>query len=836
MSGLKKVIVAIVMVTWTTGLAVASPDSEVVSPDGDVGPQKVTWAQPEMVDVRAFGSAGSFGLRASSVFLSVDNDPEGDLPRDVAFTADGSAAVIVNRDTDNVTFFDVATRTITHTVAVGDFPVHVAVTPNNQYAVVPNVFTNDVSVIDIATHAVIGTVPITGEQPYRVAVTPDSSYAVVGVINDAVSSAFSVIDLSTLSEVRSFPSTPQGVIGWFFTPESGISGNLFTQFALSPDGTKIVLPDQGNAQVAIYDPATGSEAALLPTSDGPCAVDISADSTLAVVSHETNPGAITTIDLTTLSVTNTFSTGDALSDQIIRVTPDKSHALAAISNNVIFTNLTTGARTATLYTGIVGDIELSFDGSYAFVSNYNARVISIASQSIVKTMAFAACVDSATSPTELRAVALNNRFRENVHLYNIDGASGFFEGFALSGEPPEGDAPRDLAISDDGRVAIVCNNVSRNVAIVDMLAQTVRSYVDVGDRPLAAAVTPDGAYAVVCASDENYVRIIDLSTDTIVKSLYLYSRPMQVRISPDGQYAYVLTISGGDKVSFIELDGADSSIVAQESAGETGSVGSFISGVELSHDGSIFAVCASFDDCLNLFDTTTRTRVASVPIGDFPIRVAFSPDDTRAYVTNVFSDNVSVVNVDGSSSSLITNVGTMDYPLTVDVDADNAYVYVGNVSQNAGIRVLDTSTNSIVQTILFSAGYPHDTYLSLTDDTLYAASTNNELLRISAAGAASALVDSTPLTSEPSDLAFHNGLGMGVVAQRFVDGVDIVQFGCIGDLDGDRDVDLSDLAQLLGHYGTPSGASYEDGDLDFDGDVELSDLAELLGVYGTTCP
>jgi hypothetical protein len=58
---------------------------------------------------------------------------------------------------------------------------------------------------------------------------------------------------------------------------------------------------------------------------------------------------------------------------------------------------------------------------------------------------------------------------------------------------------------------------------------------------------------------------------------------------------------------------------------------------------------------------------------------------------------------------------------------------------------------------------------------------------------------------------------------------------CPGDLDGDSDVDLSDLGQLLSNYGTTSGAQYSDGDLDDDGDVDLSDLAALLAVYGTTC-
>jgi hypothetical protein len=57
----------------------------------------------------------------------------------------------------------------------------------------------------------------------------------------------------------------------------------------------------------------------------------------------------------------------------------------------------------------------------------------------------------------------------------------------------------------------------------------------------------------------------------------------------------------------------------------------------------------------------------------------------------------------------------------------------------------------------------------------------------------------------------------------------------LGDLDCDGDVDLSDLATLLAHYGMTSGSVYEDGDLDIDGDVDLSDLVALLAVYGTSC-
>lgn len=59
--------------------------------------------------------------------------------------------------------------------------------------------------------------------------------------------------------------------------------------------------------------------------------------------------------------------------------------------------------------------------------------------------------------------------------------------------------------------------------------------------------------------------------------------------------------------------------------------------------------------------------------------------------------------------------------------------------------------------------------------------------------------------------------------------------GCAGDVDGDNDVDIQDLANLLAHFGTLSGATPQDGDLDGDGDVELQDLATLLAHFGAPC-
>lgn len=55
-----------------------------------------------------------------------------------------------------------------------------------------------------------------------------------------------------------------------------------------------------------------------------------------------------------------------------------------------------------------------------------------------------------------------------------------------------------------------------------------------------------------------------------------------------------------------------------------------------------------------------------------------------------------------------------------------------------------------------------------------------------------------------------------------------------GNLDHDDDVDLSDLATLLGHFGTIDG-NPDHGDIDSDGDIDLSDLAILLSHFGQAC-
>ena len=811
-----------------TPLAFAQFDPGLTSEDGFAEPVRELWLHPRPV-VRRDGG-GAVADATCIAFLSTNEDPEGDMPRNLAITPDGATAVIVNRDTDALTFLDVDTQTITGTVTVGDFPVCVDVTPDGAYALTTDVFSNTVSVVDLGTRTLAASIPITGDQPFLVHVTADGSSAVVGVINDGISSSFSIIDLGSLTETDVIPSTGQGVIGGFFTPESGISGNIFTQFEVSPDSRTIVLPDRGNGRVGLYDIGAGAQVADIATNAGPTPVAVAGDGSIAVVSHEGAEKAISVIDLDAMVLDHVVPTGADLFNQVIALTPDNQFAMAAILNNLIFVDLLNDQVTATINTGTVGDIVVSADGQYAFVSNANARIISIATQSLVATIPFAPGAETVSSPVENRAIVLNNRFAEDANVYDINGNAGFAEGGALSGEPNEGDATRAVTISADGGTLVACNNTSRNVSIIDLDDATVRAYVDTGDRVWDSVITPDGSTALVTNTDANSITVIDLNTDTAVATLNTPQRPTEIVMSPDGTQAYAVSVAGSDQVWFIDVDGANTSVTGNIPAGQLGSIiytYNVSSGIGLSPDGSILAVCVSFDDILKLVDATTQQVIANVAVGDFPIRVAFSPDGTLAYVTNSFSNDMSVVEIDGANSQTIATVPAIQFPLTVTVDGAGGFAYVGSFDFNSpSLKVVDLGTNAIVKSVSLGDA-PRAVELDDARDTLYVATTGGDLVRVSAAGAASAVIDTEALSAGPSDLALHAPSQTAVAAQPIPDGVDILRYGPSADCDDNGDLNILDFVCFQQEWQAQS----EKGDCDGNGLYNILDFVCFQGVF-----
>jgi hypothetical protein len=89
--------------------------------------------------------------------------------------------------------------------------------------------------------------------------------------------------------------------------------------------------------------------------------------------------------------------------------------------------------------------------------------------------------------------------------------------------------------------------------------------------------------------------------------------------------------------------------------------------------------------------------------------------------------------------------------------------------------VIDTRFFNVVKTIAFTDSYPRDSHLCVDNSVLYIASTGDELVRIKASGASSAILDKTAISDSPADLAFADMGKIAIFAQPVPDGVDVIR-------------------------------------------------------------
>jgi YVTN family beta-propeller protein len=767
--------------TSPQGAASAPSVSEDGAPFAPV-PQWFAAPRPATARLGDLHPGSSSPVTSSSTFLTLNQDPEGDMPRDVAFTPDGTRVLVCNRDTDNVSVFDFATRALLATVPVGDFPVDVEVSPDGTLAAVPNVLSGDVTFIDLATNTVAGSVPVTqtsGEgQAYAVRWDDASSFCLVAVIDGPADSRFSVISRATLAETNSFTTSPHGAVGFFSTPESGIFGNLFSDFAMSGDGSFLLLPDRGGDALNAYALPGGAVLASLPIGDLPAYVDLSDDGAAAVVSLAGSTDAVVALSVSggVPTIQSTTPTNLSAFDPKVRLTPDKSEAIVSVQNAVEFIDLSAGQVVATVSTGTVGDIQFTFDDQFAVVTNFNTRVIRLSTRSQVASLSVAATAEAAASPVSHRLVGLNNRFAEDLHFYSTDGNSSQALGVALSGAEPEIDAPRRVTVTPDGRTALVAALTSRRIAAFDLDSQTVTGTYAAGGRVWEIATDAAGTVAVVTSTESDRVDVIDLVSEQTVAQLVVGTRPTQVAVSLDGTRAYVTSVAGTDRVHLIDLAGPASTVTRRLIAGQLGTVqyvGGQASGIALSPDGNTLAVCVSFDDELLLIDTVSETEIARVPVGDFPIRCAWSPDGARVFVTNTFGDSVSRVDFSGASSSLSGTVPGLDGAFEVHVDDAGAFVYVGNFAADE-ISVLNAGSLAAAATVALPDA---PTFMELVGSALFVTA-GSDVYRVRASGSSSALLDSIGISATATDLAFSAARGTVITTDPGPrDGVNLSVFG-----------------------------------------------------------
>lgn len=160
--------------------------------------------------------------------------------------------------------------------------------------------------------------------------------------------------------------------------------------------------------------------------------------------------------------------------------------------------------------------------------------------------------------------------------------------------------PHGLRISPDGKTAYVALMGDKSIGKLNLSTLTFK-YIPLNGTPVQTGITADGKYALASVFTDKSMAIVDTANDSVRYALLPSDAkgPLQLYPSSDARYAYV----------------ADQGNDFGQPAGN-----------------SLYKV-----------DVQQAKTVQTIPVGTAPHGVVVSPDDRYTYVTNMESDDVSVV-------------------------------------------------------------------------------------------------------------------------------------------------------------------------------------------------
>lgn len=277
---------------------------------------------------------------------------------------------------------------------------------------------------------------------------------------------------------------------------------------------------------------------------------------------------------------------------------------------------------------------------------------------------------------------------------------------------PTGDGPHEVAVSDDGKTAVVANygdsaKPGNSLSVIDVPGKKVLRTIDLGtySRPHGivwlqgdeVAVTVEASKALlVVGVNEGKVKHA-IATDQVGSHM--------VAISPKHRRAFTANIGSG---STTVVDLATHKRITDVATGRGAE------GIAVAPDGSEVWVTNRDANTVSIVDPATLKITATLQPGETPIRVKFTPDGTRALISIAKSGDVAVFDTvtkkevtripmqaageklpRNESRPLISQFGDGPVPVGILMPTPLSLAFVANTNADT-ITVIDLNTWKIV--------------------------------------------------------------------------------------------------------------------------------------------
>jgi len=217
---------------------------------------------------------------------------------------------------------------------------------------------------------------------------------------------------------------------------------------------------------------------------------------------------------------------------------------------------------------------------------------------------------------------------------------------------PVGQRPNNIAITPDGRRVYVCIRGESWVDLVDTTSLEKVKSVPVGKAPHNVYCTPDSKWMLATSMGDNKLTAIDIRTESPEFEIPVGGVPRPVAIEPGpGGVPARLFVQLSDLHGFVIVDFARHRVAGKvllpdAPAGAKPLIEhTFSHGIGTSPDGKSLWVTSLLDNSVSVYTLPGLTRKATIPVGNGPDWLTFTPDSRLCYVSNAGSDTVSAIDM-----------------------------------------------------------------------------------------------------------------------------------------------------------------------------------------------
>jgi YVTN family beta-propeller protein len=268
---------------------------------------------------------------------------------------------------------------------------------------------------------------------------------------------------------------------------------------------------------------------------------------------------------------------------------------------------------------------------------------------------------------------------------------------------PTGQGPHEVAISRDGRWAVVSNygikdHPGNSLTVIDLTRITVARTIALGSyqRPHGMAFFPGDTVLAVTSEVSHAVLLVDFRDGHVIKTLPTRGRGSHmIAMTPAGDRLFTTNVPDGS-ITRLDLGLGDTTRVIP--------VARFVEGVTITPDGHTVFVGSNGDSVVVAVDVATSQAIDTLRGFGMPYRLAASPNGRLVVITDPVHATIGIYDlptrrrrflIDVPRDSLVatTEVPGSPSPEGVIISGDSRWAFVTIQGRNRLATVdLDTGT------------------------------------------------------------------------------------------------------------------------------------------------